>query len=617
MLALTLAWSVLAFGGYPPLAFLGSLVLTLAVFGVHVFAASRTGDGALPVPWFVWASLPFLGWAAASAAWFSDAAWIGWIDWLRWMQGVVLFWLTGVSLRARGPRRLVLITLGIVAVIVVFGACGQLYSERPPLWAENRDLNQDASRATGPFFSPNSLAGFLVLLIPAAIAVAVRTGISSVIRVAAGWLAGVLVLGLVLAVSRGGWIALALAGAAWVVVSARPEAGRRWWRAGIVLLGLIGLGLVLLWGSPETQRRFAQMVVERGEVTRPVMWQAAWQILVAHPLIGSGGGSYNFAFEAVRPEGFTKDPIWAHCDYLNVLSDYGIVGAGLACFAALAWVRVLASAKSAPTAGRQRVSDWSDSTALRSGLRVGLLALAVHAAVDFHFRIPGLLVTAAVLAGLARRRDDEVGVTGGWRVPRAGALALTAVVAALLIFQFGPLLRGEAARRGARRLIDGLWGVEITAPRYRVDLLAAERALRAATELHAGNAQAWSDLAYALALRSHLEPARGITLGREAEVAADHALRLGPGLWEPWIRRSVARDLQGRWFEAGDDSATALARAPANAEVWYYHAYHLSHRRNERFIALAAAEFCLRLDPQNRGAQALRARLSSGDRGPR
>jgi hypothetical protein len=358
------------------------------------------------------------------------------------------------------------------------------------------------------------------------------------------------------------------------------------------------------------------MIADRGEVTRPVLWRAAWEIFTAHPLLGSGGGSYNLAFESVRPEGFFKDPIWAHSEYLNLLSDYGLIGAFCVLLVVVAFVRALTSASSESTGGRQRVSDWSDSSALRTGIRVGLLALALHAAVDFHFRLPGLVVPAALLAGLAVVPASAVSAPRRWFLPRAVALSAAVAGVALGFSGFSPLLRGEAARREGRRLIDGLWNTDLTAPRYAQDLSVAEERLQAATALAAGNAQAWSDLAYVLTLRSHLEPARSAELGRLAEAAANRALVLGPGAWEPWLRRSVARDLQGRWFEAGDDSAAALARAPANAEVWYYHAYHLSHRRNERFIALAAAEFCLRLDPQNRAAQALRARLRSGDRGP-
>jgi hypothetical protein len=69
-----------------------------------------------------------------------------------------------------------------------------------------------------------------------------------------------------------------------------------------------------------------------------------------------------------------------------------------------------------------------------------------------------------------------------------------------------------------------------------------------------------------LALRSHLEPARRLDLGRAAEIAADHALHLGRACGNlgsgDWLRG----DLQRCWLEAGDDSAAALALAPANAK---------------------------------------------------
>ena len=327
--------------------------------------------------------------------------------------------------------------------------------------------------------------------------------------------------GLVLSVSRGGWIALAVAAALWFVAAARLKLEARLARFGVVALLLIAGGTLLLAWSPDTRGRFEQMMIDRGEVSRPVLWRAAVEIFKMHPFAGTGGGSYNFAFEAVRPEGFGKDPIWAHSEYLNVLSDYGLVGAGCALLAAVAGVRALGGSSRESTPVRQRISDWSESSALRAGIRVGLLALMLHAAVDFHFRLPGIVVSAVLLAALAVPIRDEQSARIGWRMPRWWAIALPGVAFLLLVFKFGPLLRSDDARREGRRRIERLWGVESEDPRYARDLAAAERRLEAAVALYPGHAMAWSDLAYALALRSHLEPARRLDLGRAAEIAAD------------------------------------------------------------------------------------------------
>lgn len=174
LLALTVAWSVLALGAHPAGAFLVSLVLTLAVVAVHLVIAVRSAEGAADIPWPILATLPFLGWAAASAAWVSDVAWLGWIDWLRWMQGVALFWVAGQALRALGPRRLVLLAFAAVAVGSVLLACYQFFVD--PGWLINGEQQWDhfRGRPSGPFFAPTTLAGFLVLIIPPVAALTLR-----------------------------------------------------------------------------------------------------------------------------------------------------------------------------------------------------------------------------------------------------------------------------------------------------------------------------------------------------------------------------------------------------------------------------------------------------------
>jgi hypothetical protein len=98
--------------------------------------------------------------------------------------------------------------------------------------------------------------------------------------------------------------------------------------------------------------------------------------------------------------------------------------------------------------------------------------------------------------------------------------------------------------------------------------------------------------------------------GREAENAARHAVLLAPAVAEFWIRQGVALDLQQRWVEAGDAIVQALMLAPARGDFWYAHASHLARSPEHRELAIAAAEFALRLDPSITAAQALRERLT-------
>jgi hypothetical protein len=125
------------------------------------------------------------------------------------------------------------------------------------------------------------------------------------------------------------------------------------------------------------------------------------------------------------------------------------------------------------------------------------------------------------------------------------------------------------------------------------------------------NAQAWSDEAYADSLWALVNPQNTAELGIDVEGEARRAVDLCPVVAEFWIRRGTGFDMQRHWLEGGECYIRALQLAPARADVWYYQAYHLSLASNEAGPAIAAANFCLRLDPSFRLAQALRQRLGN------
>jgi tetratricopeptide (TPR) repeat protein len=332
-------------------------------------------------------------------------------------------------------------------------------------------------------------------------------------------------------------------------------------------------------------------------------------------LLGTGAGSYDVLFEKYRPEGFGDHTLWAHNDYLNTLSDYGVVGFALF-FGACAIVSVRAARIRRDENVRRR--DWLDSPTVLPALGMGLLAFALHLGVEFHFKVPALGLVVATVGAIA--------VSRAWPAParspeRASSVRwwpglVAAGCAAGYLFVLLPHFRGENLRRPARDLIDGLAALPVDPAHYRAPLEQASAALARATSLDPANGQAWADLAYATILRAHVETDHDVLLGQEAERAAERALGCSRACNEFWIRRGVARDLQGRWLEASDDFVKALELAPSSAAAWYYFAYHLSLNPAERRYADAVLETCLRLDPWSPYGLALRQRLATGQKVP-
>jgi tetratricopeptide (TPR) repeat protein len=420
----------------------------------------------------------------------------------------------------------------------------------------------------------------------------------------------------VLTASRGAWLGLGAALAIWPLLRARRT--WRWRLAGALgAVGLFGLTSVGILSTAETVReRTAALVRDGGERSRPILWRAAWELFRSAPVWGTGAGTFNVFFDRHRPERFPEEPQWAHNDYLNTLSDYGAVGLWL-------WLGGAAGAIGAAVrrtdpAGAERRGALERSW-VRQGMGIGLLAFAFQAVVDFHFKLPGLAIAFGAVAALAVRPRERV-PTSPVRAGGRGRRIAGVLVALLVPGGAVPLAvagyRAEAERSRGREQIDRLAQEPVDPAEYRNRLGRAREHLEAAVALAPAHGGAWADLSYALALFSRIEPGRGEHWGRQAEVAAERALARSTASYEPWVRRGVARDLQGRWYEAGADFARAVQCAPNNATAWFYQADHFSRRASGRQLAEGALTICLRLDPWNGPGLALRQRLAISLRAP-
>ncbi len=610
LLVVNLIWTTLCLGGYRPETMTLSWFLTGAALSLHLGIAAWTRQRPHPAGlWF----LPFLAYAAFNVTAVSPVPWLGWRDWLGWAQMIAVFWLMINGLTRKGPRALVLGTLFALGAIAVLLAAYQRFVIPDWLSMGRTQADQFIGRSSGPFGIPNSLAAFLLLLIPPMLALAWQRGTGAVARVFWGYFAAVFLLGLGLTISRGAWLSLALALVAWPLCARRLNLATRFTLAATALAGALLVGLVLYNSVPRVKQRFDAMVADVGERSRPILWQAGWELFTEAPVFGTGGGSYNTLFERHRPEGFRDEPQWAHNDYLNTLSDYGLVGF-LLFFGSAAALAFQAAVKRAsrPVLATATLAGWVGED-ISNAIGVGLGAFALSLFVDFHFKIPALAMIVAVLAGelVQRSWSAPAGVYAGVKL-QIGLLAASLAVALFTLGVALPIYRAEAERYAGRQAIDRFaMNLSPTANEHRETLKMAALAFADAINLDSSNAQAWADQAYVTELWGHLNPARMNELGKEAEASAKQALDRSVDVPEFWIRRGVALDMQGRWVEAGGAFVKALELAPVNSTVWYYHAYHLSLNEMAKPLALSTIESCLRLDPSSRSAIALRSRLTT------
>lgn len=613
LLGVNLAWTTLCLGGFRP----ETMVVTSALNGVllalhfagRALAPVGSGRRLHPAGWWL---LPFLAYAAANVLWVTPMPWLGWRDWLGWAQMILVFWVVLNDVRSRTARTVLFGALVAVACVAVGMACYQRFVKPDWLMLGRVQADQFIGRASGSFGIPNSLAALLLLLIPPLAVLTLRRGATAVTRVLCGYLTLVFAFGLVLTISRGAWLALALVVAAWPLLAARGSWRRRIGLAALATLAVVAVVGGLYFSMPKVRERFLMMKADAGERTRPIMWRGAWRIFSEHPGWGGGAGSYNVRFEKFRPAHYQDEPLWAHNDYLNTLSDYGAVGFILF-FGAGGVVAWRCLRERAP-----RRRDWLDDPTLAAALAAGAVAFGLQLFVDFHFKIPSLAMAFALVAAfIVQRAWPGRGATapGSWTTRALQAMAAGGVLAAM-VFWVRPFYRGEALRYAARQSINRMAADEPGREEQRAILTRARADLTRAVEFSPGNAQAWADLSYVSALWSHVEPAQAEELGYEAKRAAARALALSEIVPEFWLRRGVALDLQGHWSEAGGAYVRALKLAPASATVWFYYAFHLGLNPNSSDLAEAAAAFCLRLDPGNKQAQALCQRLATRRRRP-
>ncbi|MCX6021005.1 MAG: O-antigen ligase family protein [Chloroflexi bacterium] len=208
-------------------------------------------------------------------------------------------------------------------------------------------------RAYGTFGQPNPFAGYLALILPLLLALALgKPGAP-----APSWrlrsllaAAGTLMLAAVgMSLSRGAWIALA--GAVAVVLALHSGTGRR-----ILGVSFLAALLVAVFGAvgalpPELLSRleivtqYLQLFDARhvtltpqnfALVERMAIWQAAAAMSSDHPVLGVGIGNFDAFYLAYALRGWLDLPGHAHNVYLTLLAETGVIGLAVYCAAYLA-----------------------------------------------------------------------------------------------------------------------------------------------------------------------------------------------------------------------------------------------------------------------------------------
>lgn len=550
------------------------LIAGAGVLSLAAFLTARSRPNAI-----VLASMTLLAGYVALRAWNSPYIYYARPNLLMTGACVIVYLLTAFYL-TEARERLRLFTLFMVIAVGQIGlGFYQFLSGHGFQFGFTRPdtlIYDGLTRASGMFISPNHFAGYLeaVAMFALGFAAWARSGLAE--RIVAGLVAVGCYAGVAISISRGGMLSSAfsllifLSLCAVIVIRLRPKKALA--IVALMLAGLfvVGSSLIVFAGQSKTIANRAERIVAHD--IRYANWAATMDQFRLAPLLGTGAGTHIIYGRLFRREELQVDPIHAHSDYLEMLAEYGIVGAGLSVIFlvchlgnGLISVRrfVLRLEPEDPDTPPPRAA--SPNLAITLGALGVIAALLAHSVVDFNMHIPGNALLYAFAFGIlanpggeGHRRLRTLSFSGLHRIAACG-------VGILLIYSIVPKIQGAWHTEQARiHLRDG---------RYRDAEKAALLATRHATEnpyawLYLGESYRWQ------ALTSRF----GLFRDRMNEKAVD-ALKRGVDVIPVEInlltRYAQALDALGRHDEAEVIFQRALECDPLLGSLRGFYGYHL------------------------------------------
>ena len=350
----------------------------------------------------------------------------------------VVKWGEALALLLAAPAMLTLRKGRWLAAALVLGAAGQalygLYQFYFQIGPEYFAILGRFMRASGSFGQPNPFGGYLGLVLPAAVSLALwgwaalwRRGDRSPGTVA--WAlfytgaAAVIAAGLVASWSRGAWLGAAVGVGIVLVLRSRTAALLSGVAVLLVLLAvLLGAFNPALVPAPLLERvqdiptyfglsdALNQPVTDANYAVleRLAHWTAAARMWESSPWAGVGPGNFNTLYPLVRLPRWDIALGHAHNIYLNTLAETGLLG--LMAYTALLVTAGLFVWRRFRSASRRRTADARWSAALAVGVLGVLGHLVTHNLVD-NIHVQGMVLQLGlwfVLVQLEPGQDETL-----------------------------------------------------------------------------------------------------------------------------------------------------------------------------------------------------------------
>jgi O-antigen ligase len=285
----------------------------------------------------------------------------------------------------------------LILIVMFVGIAESLYGMVEFFSGHRHILHEEApslvSAVTGTFVNRNYFAGYLLMVIPSAIgyifyrefphgspALTWRRRLASIDGKTYFLVFGVIlmILGLLFSASRMGIASLLLSFSLVAFFFRDPRKRQRISKTPVLILGL-----ALLWaawiGFDSVISRFFDVTDDFG--IRWEMWGNTLQIVRDFPLFGSGLGTFEYVFPPYRSIHLEGIASHAENDFLQLVSEVGLIGAGVLLVPFLFLLR-------RAFAGIRNLSFEDPKRYIAIGGMVGILGLMFHSIVERNIQVP-------------------------------------------------------------------------------------------------------------------------------------------------------------------------------------------------------------------------------------
>jgi O-antigen ligase len=310
--------------------------------------------------------------------------------------------------RGRQIRTIILVLIGSGVFQALYGLF-ELTRANPRLLFYKKIFSPDS--VTGTFVNRNHLSGYLEMIVPLAVGLAIARmnlltfgvrgfrekimlwtskGVLENILIMAGIV--IMSLGIVLSNSRSGLAVLVFTMVLFfgfsVLTYSRTGTRQVWVRKFIRTAFLIVAILAAYIGVGSTIKRFALEDILHED--RPLYWANTADIVGDFPLFGTGLGTFASAYSAYETRGGSEMRlVHAHNDYLEYVAEIGVLGA------LILLGGILTIAVQAFLASRNRRNMEARGLAL--GGIISLAGIGLHTFTDFNLHIPANMVLFTVV----------------------------------------------------------------------------------------------------------------------------------------------------------------------------------------------------------------------------